>query len=166
MKKMYKNILFTTDFGPGTRHVFAAALILAHQQGANLHIVHVQADMEEAVVQSVAVVIGKDKLIDEEKHHHRESEQLLRQYFMESLSPELVPVLKEMKDKIAVAVLSGRPVASILDYADEINADLLVIGSRRRGPLRSSLLGAVAERLLRRTGRPVLVIPPEDANKK
>jgi nucleotide-binding universal stress UspA family protein len=39
------------------------------------------------------------------------------------------------------------------------DADLLVVGTRRRGPLRRAALGSVAEQLSRQVDRPLLVLP-------
>lgn len=50
--------------------------------------------------------------------------------------------------------------ASILEASREINADLIVVTSRGRADLRKTFLGSVAEEVLRRADRDVLVIPP------
>lgn len=164
MKTHYATILFTSDYGPGSRRVFRSAVLTARLHGAALHVLHVDSEVEEAVVQSVATVMGGDKLINEEKEYRAEQKEALSKHFLESGDPGLQAVLEELEKDLVFEVRSGRPVATILAYADEIQADLIVIGARRRGAMRSSLLRAVAERLLRRTARPVLVIPPEDAD--
>jgi nucleotide-binding universal stress UspA family protein len=55
-------------------------------------------------------------------------------------------------------VLTGNPADEIVAYADSIDADLVVIGSRRRGALASALLGSVSREVLRESRRPVLVV--------
>jgi nucleotide-binding universal stress UspA family protein len=55
-------------------------------------------------------------------------------------------------------VLTGDPADEIVAYADSIDADLVVIGSRRRGVLASALLGSVSREVLRESRRPVLVV--------
>jgi nucleotide-binding universal stress UspA family protein len=54
---------------------------------------------------------------------------------------------------------AGRSVATtIAEFADEINATLIVIGTRGHGLVSSALLGNSCRGLLRRTERPVLIV--------
>jgi nucleotide-binding universal stress UspA family protein len=55
-------------------------------------------------------------------------------------------------------VLEGNPTDEIVAYADSIDADLVVIGSRRRGALAGALLGSVSRDVVRESRRPVLVV--------
>ena len=49
----------------------------------------------------------------------------------------------------------------IVEYAEEIAADLIIIGTHGRAGLEYILLGSVAEGVVRGASRPILVIPPE-----
>ncbi len=51
----------------------------------------------------------------------------------------------------------GDPAAELADLSRDL--DLLVCGSRGRGPLRAVLLGSVTERLLRSAACPVVIVP-------
>lgn len=56
----------------------------------------------------------------------------------------------------------GDPALALIQLADEIDASLLVVGTRKRGlgeSLREFLTGSVAARLTHRQHRPVLVVP-------
>jgi nucleotide-binding universal stress UspA family protein len=55
---------------------------------------------------------------------------------------------------------SGRVVREILLAAEEQDADVIMVGASRRGPVASRLLGDVALELVQRARRPVLVIHP------
>jgi nucleotide-binding universal stress UspA family protein len=55
-------------------------------------------------------------------------------------------------------LLSGKPARSIVNYADETGADLIVVGRRGRSGVRERLLGSITERVLRRSGPPVLTV--------
>jgi nucleotide-binding universal stress UspA family protein len=55
-------------------------------------------------------------------------------------------------------LLEGDPVDEIVAYADVIDADLIVVGSRGHGALASALLGSVSRGILREARRPVLVV--------
>jgi nucleotide-binding universal stress UspA family protein len=59
--------------------------------------------------------------------------------------------------EVEAEVVAGLPADEIVAYADSIDADLIVVGSRRRGPVASTLLGSVSRGVLHEARRPVLV---------
>jgi nucleotide-binding universal stress UspA family protein len=69
---------------------------------------------------------------------------------------------REQAEKAGVAararLLRGDAVGEIVAFADAIDADLIVIGSRGHGAFASALLGSVSRGVLREARRPVLVV--------
>lgn len=64
---------------------------------------------------------------------------------------------------VEASVLSGTPARAILDYADERDIDLIVMGTHGRTGLERYLLGSVTEKIVRVADVPVLTVsPPED----
>jgi nucleotide-binding universal stress UspA family protein len=57
-------------------------------------------------------------------------------------------------------VSEGTPFDRIIEYANDVDANLVVVGSRGAEPAGGSRLGTTAERLCRRSSRPVLVVAP------
>jgi nucleotide-binding universal stress UspA family protein len=55
-------------------------------------------------------------------------------------------------------LLTGRPASVIVDEAIAFRAELVVVGSRGRGPLQSMLLGSVSAEVVDHAPRPVLVV--------
>ena len=56
-------------------------------------------------------------------------------------------------------LVAGRSISrSIVDYADEIKASLIVVGTRGLGPVTGALLGSASKGVLKRTERPTLVV--------
>lgn len=55
-------------------------------------------------------------------------------------------------------VLPGRPVQAILEFAEQQQADLIVVGSSSRPSVAQRLLGSVPLDLIRQSARPVLVV--------
>jgi nucleotide-binding universal stress UspA family protein len=56
-------------------------------------------------------------------------------------------------------LLSGRPAERLAELADEEEAELVVVGSRGRGPVRAAFLGSVSTELIGLAPCPVLVVP-------
>jgi nucleotide-binding universal stress UspA family protein len=54
-------------------------------------------------------------------------------------------------------VLLGRPSAAIVEQARDLDADLIVVGSRGQGPIRTMLLGSVSAEVIDHAPCPVLV---------
>jgi nucleotide-binding universal stress UspA family protein len=58
---------------------------------------------------------------------------------------------------VETRLLHGRPASEIVDEASDLRADLIVLGSRGLGPLRSMLLGSVSAEVVDHAPCPVLV---------
>jgi nucleotide-binding universal stress UspA family protein len=61
-----------------------------------------------------------------------------------------------------VATVLGGPAQAIAAIADEVDADLIVVGTRGHSAVAGLLLGSVTNRLLHVAKRPVLAVPPGD----
>jgi hypothetical protein len=58
-----------------------------------------------------------------------------------------------------VVVRSGEPESALLEIAADVDADLVVVGSRGHGDPARPLLGSVARSVVHRARRPTLVVP-------
>lgn len=81
-----------------------------------------------------------------------------------SLLDELEAVLEDAEKVLAPTgatierqVLLGRPSAALVDQASELGSDLIVVGNRGQGPLRTMLLGSVSAEVVDHAPCPVLV---------
>ncbi len=57
------------------------------------------------------------------------------------------------------AIILGGPARSIADVAEEVGADLVVVGTRGRSALGGAILGSVTQKLLHLVSCPVLCVP-------
>lgn len=60
-------------------------------------------------------------------------------------------------------VVHGDTVASLCELAEAADVDLVIIGTRARGPVARAVLGSVSRQLLGRCPKPVLVVPERAA---
>jgi len=80
----------------------------------------------------------------------------------EAILDEIVTMADDAGVPVETDLLSGKPAKSIVDRATDRGADLVVVGRRGRSGVRERLLGSITERVLRRSGPPVLTVPEGD----
>jgi nucleotide-binding universal stress UspA family protein len=82
----------------------------------------------------------------------KETEKQLHDYVKQHVPPT-VPV--------ATIIVDDSPSRAIIMTADNIGADLIIMGTHGRRGFRRAILGSVAERVLRETQRPVMTVIPK-----
>ncbi|KAI9330140.1 hypothetical protein DFJ73DRAFT_859237 [Zopfochytrium polystomum] len=65
------------------------------------------------------------------------------------------------KYNVRLVSMSGDPRETIASKVDSENADVLIVGSHGRGPIRKALLGSVSDHLVKHVKAPVIVSRPE-----
>lgn len=76
----------------------------------------------------------------------------------EAYAKEVATRASEAGLESAAVVRAGRPASTVLEHADEVDADLIVVGTHGRTGLRQALLGSVALEVIRDARRPVLTV--------
>ena len=145
--------LVATDLSPPARRAAQRAALLARQSGGPLALVHVQ---EKDALSELRQLLGQGSA-DLESRLHEQTQQALAQLARELSAPD--------GPGVAVHLVEGTVLTAILAQAQAVNANLLVVGARGASFMRHWLLGATAERLLRKTRLPILVVkqPPHQA---
>lgn len=140
---MFERILVPVDGSEPSRNAADHALELAAEQGATVHALY--------VVEPVAVTEGGTGQVIEA---------------MQSTGESIVSELgdrAEAKDVTAITdVETGVAHRTILEYADENDVDLIVMGTHGRTGIGRYLLGSVTEKIVRLSDVPVLTIRPKD----
>ena len=62
-------------------------------------------------------------------------------------------------DGVQTKVIQGQPLHALLEYAKEVDAEMLVLGSHGHGFMSSLILGSVAEGCVRKAQLPSLIVP-------
>jgi nucleotide-binding universal stress UspA family protein len=62
-----------------------------------------------------------------------------------------------------IRLVQGSPAGAIMETADSEGAELIVVGSRGRGSLRSAALGSVSQELAARALCPVVIVPTSES---
>ena len=66
----------------------------------------------------------------------------------------------ECADRVeSIELCEGFPAEEILSKAEELNCDAIIMGTHSKGIIGNTFLGSTAKRVLRRTRKPVFIIP-------
>ena len=142
-----KNILVATDFGEAADSALAYGRELAQRFDATLHVLHVAENVYiTAFGAETYASFAPDLQRDIEQSAHRRLNEALID--SDGSGPRTVPAV----------MTSGSPAFAIIDYANDHEIDLIVMGTHGRGTLGHFLMGSVAERVVRLAGCPVLTI--------
>jgi len=126
------------DGSPEAGRAFALALALARDCGASL------------VVR--AVVATPIMYADFTAYEDEWTERALAE-----ARAELAELLADVDVQVAGEVTTGTPVAALAELSERVN--LLVLGSRARGPVRRIVTGSTAAYLTHESRAPLLVLP-------
>jgi len=159
-----KRILVAVDFSDATPGVIDIARQLARALDAEIHLVHVReltatiapgalgyglAGMPELAPVSGVPVAGFDSMPQTIPESESQKSQLA-QWEKEIAQAGL---------KVTLHQPTGAVAEEILNQADAINADLLVMGTHGHGAMYHLLVGSATEGVLKHAIRPVLLVP-------
>lgn len=143
---MYDSILLATDGTEASSDAATHAIEIAADTGATLHVIFV---VDEAVYSAYS----GDEYVDEAEGP---------EHGLEEVGEEAIEAIRDRAASAGVDVESamrhGVPARTIVEYADDEDVDLLVLGTKRRPAEYRALLGSVTDRVLRLTARPATVI--------
>lgn len=137
-----KNILLPTDFSDNANKALDFALALANKFKANLHIVHAYQSTK-----ATGQLLNMDKVLKEDSDN------------------EMAKFIKATKESIPFQVnIQGRSRYGyaeeiIIDEADELQADLIVMGTSGASSLGKKIMGSTASNVIKSSPIPVLAIP-------
>lgn len=155
-----KRILVAKDLSQESSNVIRYALEFSAKFDAQLHILHVMPTVDAAVLNMVALTMGADKLDKLNAANEASLAKQTREQLDEILRGETKLLEGDLKHPPKIEVHHGEATAMILAAADNLDADMIILGSHSKGRLHYAFLGSVAEKILRKTHRTVVIVPP------
>ncbi len=141
---LYRHLVVGTDFSSNAEKALNEAVYLTIKYGARLSIVHV---------------------IDERISQYSDMIPLPPSEMEEMLLQETRRILNEQLSSIDIDTISyeahvifGEPYRELIQYAKSEDADLLIIGQKNVPLFKQILLGSTAEKLLRHTPIPLMIV--------
>lgn len=146
----FKNILVPTDLSETSLRAIRKSVELARAAGGSITLLHVgilphiySTDMGFAQPVGPLFVQASEQAAREQRH---QLERIARQEIPETVGHRIL-------------VREGYPPQEILDQVRDGQHDLVVMGTHGRTGIKRALLGSVAERVIRESSVPVLVVP-------
>lgn len=134
-------VVVGVDSSPYAAEVLERAIVEARLRSDELHVVHVF----NAPVIYLEVPIDFEVVAEAER---------------KAVWEPLETLVSEAKVPIERVDLEGYPPDTLVAYADEVEASLLVVGTRGRGELASLILGSTSHRAIHLSRCDVLVVKP------
>ena len=137
-------ILVTLDGSPAAEAVLPYVLLLAARLRIPIELISI-IDLTELARSAAAYEsLFLDQLAEDETRRRRE--------YLEKIAPSFA------NGQIDCRILKGNPASSIVEYAAQNPAAIIAMATHGRSGLNRWLLGSVAEKVLRSTSNPLLLI--------
>lgn len=144
-----RRILVGTDFSDYSKEALDYAVLMAKHFGADLYLVH--AFEEPVYIPGVTSLTGPETL--EWVHTFREAARKKLEALAGEVRQQGIPVRSTLRE--------GAPFREIPKAAEEVQADLIVLGTHGRTGLDRLMMGSVAERVAHRASCHVFLVKPK-----
>lgn len=156
---MIRSILYATDLGMCAPYVLQHALSLAQAYQARIHVIHVVEPMGMYAESVIRACLGEARLLTLRELGLEYAMSSIEQRVLEGFREELAEASMADQSIEAVRVLQGDPPQVILEQADELAVDLIVLGNHGHGHASPVHLGRTAQRVLALARTPVYLVP-------
>ncbi|TFG45832.1 MAG: universal stress protein [Dehalococcoidia bacterium] len=145
---MYKTILVPLDGSKTAEKVLIHAKALAYSEGAEIIILNVAANLAQEFAFEDPSIAG---------YSVAEEEQKAKDYVV-----KVCDDLKAHGFKVSYQLYEGSPANTILKVAEIVNADIITMSTHGRNWPAKWLLGSVAERVVRHSNIPIMMIRADE----
>lgn len=150
-----KKVLIAVDYDPTAQKVAEQGYSLAKTMKAKVILLHVVTDPVYYTSTEYTPIMGFGGYMDIPQFPQVAIDglKLASQHFLEKTKRHL------NDENIQTTIKEGDIADSILKTAEELNADIIVLGSHSRKWLENIVLGSVAENVMKQTHVPLFIIP-------
>lgn len=154
-----KDILFATDLSGNSDNALKHALGVAKAHGAKVHVLHVTEPLSQDAIITLKMFLqdeaSRERAIKDRHDSVKEMLKQNQQAFVGSLSEEDQSAYEMVA---SVELIDGHDAETILKRAQELNCQLIVMGTHEQGT-GHTYIGTVVKRVLRRSAIPTMVVP-------
>jgi nucleotide-binding universal stress UspA family protein len=159
MLPLYTRILVATDFSDHSILAFKHAVMLARQNNAQIYLLHVMQPIDPYISSFFSGHVGVKQIEELEQTKFKALQDALKNDLEQFARQELADFPDDLNRFAGTEVIYGIPDVEILAFAERNQIDVIVLGGHGRSAIEQAFLGSVAEKVLRKSTRPVFVIP-------
>ena len=154
-----KNILYATDLSKNSAYAFRYAVNSAQKHDARIHILHVIETLSPTTEGLLLSYLEQETFEHLKEEKHQAAIKRIKDRLNEFARRELKDDPGTLKLVASITVVFADPASEILQKADELNCDVVIMGTHGKGIISHAFLGSVSERVLHRIRKPVFIIP-------
>ncbi len=141
--EFYRNIVIATDGSENSDRAISYGIEIAKMSGATVHALYV---VDTSSFSSIPMDAGWEAMYEILKSEGNKAISYVKETG-ENTGVEVKEIIKE-----------GHPSNEIIDFAENNNVDLIVMGTHGKSGIDRFLLGSVAEKVVRNSKIPVMVV--------
>jgi nucleotide-binding universal stress UspA family protein len=147
---LYKNIVITTDGSENTQRAISYGIEIAKLSGAVVHALY---------------VVNTPSTISESWTAGKKTVEEIMKIEGEKALSKVKEIGRSSGVEVKEVLLDGHPSDEIIKFAKNNNMDLIVMGTLGKTGLEKFLIGSVAEKVVRGSKVPVMVVRNENTEK-
>lgn len=144
---LYRNIVIATDGSENSQRAISCGVEIAKLSGATVHALYV---VDTPSMISETWTAGKEMV----------HELIIREG--KKVLSKVKKIIEDSRVEVKEVLLEGYPSEEIINFAENNNMDLIVMGTLGKTGLERFLVGSVAENVVRNSKVPVMVIRNEN----
>jgi len=144
------NILVAVDLSPASEKVVEAAGRVARLTGAKVYILHTAEPEPDFVGYDAGPEVVRTQVANEYRREHRDVQALADKLRADGLDASAL-------------LIQGPTVETALKEAENLDAELIVVGTHGHSAVYDVLIGSYSAGIIRKSKRPVLVVPIRNA---
>ena len=144
----YKKVLFCTDFSENSDYAFEFAYGIAKRDEGLLYILHVIPENTNQIY--VRNMLDIEQIRKIQKGIQKDLDNKYKERYLKNMDNGI---------RYEIVTKSGREDEEIINFAKTEKVDIIVLGTHGRTGIEHVFFGSVAEKVLRQSPFPILVIP-------
>ena len=154
-----KKILYATDLTPNSAYAFRYAFNFAEKHDAMIIILHVFESISSAVRAHMEIYLDqeqRERIFNDQVAYTKDR---IKKRLNKFSDTELADIPEAESRIESIEVCEGFSADAILEKANALKCDVIVMGTHGKGIVANTFLGSVAKRVLRRSRITVFIIP-------
>jgi len=154
-----QKILYATDLSQNSAYAFRYAINSAIKHNAEIIILHVFEQVHPVSRAMLDLYLDEEQRLTIFKDSVTQRIDRIRKRLKAFCDNELKDNPEVLNKVISIEVCEGFPAEVILKKADDLNCDAIIMGTHGKGIISHAFFGSTAKRVIRRTRKPVFIIP-------